>query len=280
MSNVWFVTGASQGLGRALTESVLQARGSIAATTRDPSRLIDLEREHGARLRVYGIDPSHESDVRECVRDVVESFGAIDVLVNNAAKVVFAPAEDQSEEDLRAQMEVSFFGAANITRAVVPVFRAQGSGRLIQMSSMNTRRPVAGVAGYSAAKWALAGFSYSLSEELAPFGVKVTLVEPGGLRTRMVHGVQEAYETESRRIHPAYASTVGKEAARFLERLGREPIDPARAAQVIRALAETDDPPLRFVLGAEAVALAQRLNDHQREADAAWAAMGTSADFR
>jgi NAD(P)-dependent dehydrogenase (short-subunit alcohol dehydrogenase family) len=222
---------------------------------------------------VYGVDLTDRSDVAWGVQDAFEAFGSIDVVVNNAAKVVFAPAEDQSDHDLRDQMEVSFFAAANVTHAVLPVFRSRHSGRLIQMTSINTRRPVAGVSGYSAAKWALAGYSYSLSKELAPFGVKVTLVEPGGLRTRMVQGV------EPRSIRDEYAQSVGKEASRFLERLGNEPIDPVRAAQVILDLAESTNPPLRLVLGAEAVAVSEMLSDRQRASDAAWAAVGRSVDF-
>jgi NAD(P)-dependent dehydrogenase (short-subunit alcohol dehydrogenase family) len=273
MSKVWFVTGASRGLGRAMTEMALATGHRVAATTRDPAALAGLAAEHGGQLLVLRVDVADRERVRAAVDATVSTFGTVDVVVNNAAAAVFAPAEDLTEPEIRDQLDVGFFGAVHVTQAAIPVFRRQRSGRIIQISSVATRRPSPGIAAYSAAKWALEGFSQSVAVEVAPFGVKVTLVEPGGLRTPMVEAA------EPRAIRPEYADTVGVEAERLRSRAGSEPIDPVRVARVVQTLTELDDPPLRLVLGADAVALVAVMNERQRAADQAWAALGRSVDF-
>lgn len=273
MPKVWFITGASRGLGRALVGAALRSGHSVTATTRAPESLGDLVALYSDRLRVSHTSPSERDRVKDAVRMTVENFGALDVVVNNAATAVFAPAEDLSEEDLRTQIEVGFFGAVSVTQAAIPIMRAQRSGRIIQISSISTRRPGAGLAGYSAAKWALTGFSYALSSELAPFNVQLTLVEPGGMRTTM------ATETQARTIRPAYAATAGQERQRILARSGEEPIDPDKVAQVILALVDKANPPLRLVLGADALAVARAMLERQFASDEAWASLSRAVDF-
>jgi NAD(P)-dependent dehydrogenase (short-subunit alcohol dehydrogenase family) len=272
-TNVWFITGTSRGLGRVLVEAALHEGYLVAATTRHPALLSDLRRDFGDRMLVLRVELSERDQVHEAVRTAAERFGAIDVVVNNAAWAVFSPAEDLNEHDLRTQIEVNFLGAAYVSQAVIPIFRKRGSGRIIQISSIATRRPGAGLAGYSAAKWALAGFSSSLALEVEPFNVKVTLVEPGGMRTTMME------ETHISPMRPEYRATAGREMERLLARQGQEPIDPAKVAQVILSLANETDPPLRLVLGSGALAAATAMQQHQITSDEVWASMSRSVDF-
>jgi NAD(P)-dependent dehydrogenase (short-subunit alcohol dehydrogenase family) len=243
------------------------------ATTREPERLADLASDIGERLLVLRVALSERSQVEEAVQAAVQRFGGVDVVVNNAAWAVFCAAEDLSEEDLKAQIEVNFLAAAYVSQAVLPVFRSRGSGRIIQISSIATRRPGTGLAGYSAAKWALTGFSLALATEVEPFNVKVTLVEPGGMRTSMLH------DSTARPVGAPHAATVGREMARLRARAGQEPIDPGKVADVLLSLADERDPPLRLVLGIDALTAATAVQRRQAASDDAWASVSRSVDF-
>jgi NAD(P)-dependent dehydrogenase (short-subunit alcohol dehydrogenase family) len=207
------------------------------------------------------------------VAAAIHSFGRLDVVVNNAAAASMMPIEDVSDDDFRSQVEIVFYGTVNVTKAAIPFFRKQGYGHFIQISSISARRTIPGLGAYESAKWAQEGFSHVLALELAPFNIKVTIAEPAGLRTgmAMAHG--------PRSFSDDYDVTVGNEARRFLKRLGCEPIDPHKVACVLMDVAQMEDPPLRLVLGADAVDVVVHLNAKQAEEDSKWAAIGRSVDF-
>jgi NAD(P)-dependent dehydrogenase (short-subunit alcohol dehydrogenase family) len=270
---VWFITGASGGLGRAVVEYALQSGQRVMATTRDPCGLADLMSQYPTQLRVWNLDATSASDARKAVKATCKAFGRIDVVVNNAATVVMGPAESMTADDLHTQMDVVFFGTVNVTQAAIPVFRAQQAGHFLQITSINTRRPLPGLGAYAAAKWAVTGFSHAVALELAPFNIRVTMIETGGLRTSMVNADQvRPYDSE-------YEPTVGKEANRFLQRAGSEPLDPIKVAEVLEHVTTLPDPPLRLVLGADAVRLVESLNRTRAAEDARWAHLGQIVDY-
>ena len=244
-SRVWFITGSTSGFGRALVDAA-RARGErVVATARRPDALAELE---GDDVLVLELDVTREDAVEPALDLAVERFGRIDVLVNNAGIGFVGALEEMRLEDLRGAMETMFFGPAALTRAVLPRMRAQGSGTIVQISSQGGRMAGPGISAYSAAKFALEGLSEALAAEIAPFGVRVLIVEPGNFRTGLL----------GRSMHMAapmeeYATTVGVTRSYFASADGRQPGDPAKAAAAIMTALDADEPPLRLALGADAV---------------------------
>jgi len=183
MSKVWFVTGSSRGLGRALVEVALEAGDRVVATARKPERLQDLLDGYGDAVRLLRLDVTDYDAAVRAVARAGETFGRIDVVVNNAGYSDLGSFEDTTIDSFRAQIATNFYGVVNVSKAVVPVLRRQGSGHLFQVASLSVRLSAPGLTAYQAAKWAVAGFSSGLAQEIAPFGVKVTILEPGGMRT-------------------------------------------------------------------------------------------------
>jgi len=271
---VWMITGSARGLGRALAEAVLAAGGRVVATARRPEELAGLAARYGDRVRVAALDVTDEAGAHRAVADAVRAFGRLDVLVNNAGYGNVSPFEDTSPAEFRAQVETNLFGVVNVTRAAVPVMRAQRAGHLIQLSSVGGRLGAQGRTAYSAAKFGVEGFSEALAKELAPLGVRVTIVEPGGFRTDFA-----GRSTELREGRPEYAATVGATARFQREYDGAQPGDPARAAAVIMQLAAMDAPPLRLLLGSDAVRAVEAADLARLEADRAWRHLSVSTDF-
>jgi NAD(P)-dependent dehydrogenase (short-subunit alcohol dehydrogenase family) len=183
MPLVYLVTGSSRGLGRSITRAALTAGHRVLATARRPEQLDDLVAEFGDRVRPFALDVTDYDAARAAVAAAVSTFGRLDVVVNNAGYANLASVEDITIEDFRAQVDTNFFGVVNVTKAALPVLREQGSGHVIQISSLGGRIGNAGVAAYQAAKFAVGGFSESLAQEVAPLGIAVTVLEPGGMRT-------------------------------------------------------------------------------------------------
>ena len=183
MSKTWLITGSSRGLGRHLAEAVLEAGNNLVATARRTESLNDLVEKYGDRVRVVALDVTDPAAARAAVAATVEAFGRLDVLVNNAGYADVAAIEDMPEADFRAQIEANLFGVVNVTRAALPIMREQGAGHIIQISSVGGRVGVPGLGAYQAAKWAVGGFSEVLAKEVASFGIKITVAEPGGMRT-------------------------------------------------------------------------------------------------
>ncbi|NLU18372.1 MAG: SDR family NAD(P)-dependent oxidoreductase, partial [Serratia liquefaciens] len=182
-SQVWLITGSSRGLGLQLAQAVLAAGHRLVATARQPQQLQPLVEQYGEQVVTVALDVTDASAAKGAVQAALDSFGRLDVVVNNAGYGNIAPVEDADEADFRAQVDTNFYGVFNVTRAALPVLRQQGSGHIIQISTIGARLGVPGLSAYHTAKWAVEGFSESLAKEIAPFGVKVTLVEPGGFRT-------------------------------------------------------------------------------------------------
>jgi len=254
MSKVWLITGSGNGLGRDIAEAALAAGDSVVAGARRTDELAPLMTQYGERVKPVRLEVRDEAAAKAAVQLAVDTFGRLDVLVNNAGYGQFAPFEQMSAEDFRAIVDTCFYGVVYTTRTAVPVMRKQKSGHIFQVSSVGGRHAVPGNTPYHAAKWAVGGFSDSLAMEVAPFGVKVCTLEPGGIRTNWARrAVQNAPD-----LLPEYEATVGS----FLKMLrgleGRLESDPRKIADVILQLAKSDEVPVRLILGVDAEQRVQR----------------------
>jgi NAD(P)-dependent dehydrogenase (short-subunit alcohol dehydrogenase family) len=275
MSKVWLITGASRGLGRALADAVVAKGHQLIATARNPSQLGDLEQRAPERVRVLPLDVTDATAAERAVRAAVDTFGRIDVLVNNAGYGNIGSIEDTGLEEFRAQIETNLFGVIHVTKAAIPQMREQRSGHVIQVSSVGGRVGAIGRAPYSAAKWAVEGFSEVLAKETAPLGIKVTIIEPGGFRTDFAGS-----STQINQGRTEYDSTVGA-AARFQRDYnGKQPGDPAKAAAVILQVAAMTEPPIRLLLGNDAVRVAEQYEQARIENDMKWRHLSISTDFQ
>jgi NAD(P)-dependent dehydrogenase (short-subunit alcohol dehydrogenase family) len=242
---VWFVTGASSGFGRAISEAVLARGDRLVAATRNPDALHALVDRGGEHVWAPRLDVTDADAVRQAVRDATARFGRLDVVVNNAGYGHVGAVEELTDEELRAQLEVNLYGVINVTRAALPVMREQRAGHLVQMSSLNGIEGLVGGAYYAASKFAVEGLSESLAGEVAHLGIKVTLVEPGPHRT----GFLSAGSAKQAKPIDDYADSVGQTRAVIAELDGNQPGDPDDAARAIVALVDLDEPPRRLPLG-------------------------------
>lgn len=271
---VWLVTGASRGLGREIVEAVLAADGFVIATARAPSALDDLVQRFAGRIKAVALDVTDADAAKTAVAQAVEIFGRLDVLVNNAGYADVASIEDMPYDDFRAQIETNFFGVVNLTRAALPVMRAQGSGHIIQISSVGGRIGGAGLGAYQSAKWAVGGFSEVLAKEVSTFGIKVTIAEPGGMRTNWAGS-----SMSTPCVSDPYRSVIEGAIARLRDSDGNQPGDPRRIAQVLVDIAETDSPPLHLLLGSDAVAVAKMVAENLAASDAQWRSVSESVSY-
>jgi NAD(P)-dependent dehydrogenase (short-subunit alcohol dehydrogenase family) len=275
MARTWLITGASRGFGRHLTEAVLETGDQVIATARRPEQLGDLVARYGERVRAVALDVTDAAAASNAVKEATHAFGGLDVVVNNAGYGNSAPIEEMAEDDFRAQIETNLFGVVNVTRAALPVLRAQRSGVFVQFSSIGGRvGGTPGMGAYQTAKFAVEGFSEVLAREVAPFGVKVVIVEPGAFRTD--------WQGSSMEIHPVgpdYEETVGAIHRYRRENDGTQPGDPARAAKIIIVVVGSDDPPRRLLLGSDAVAAARRAAEIRAAETEKWADVSRSADY-
>jgi NAD(P)-dependent dehydrogenase (short-subunit alcohol dehydrogenase family) len=273
MSKVFLVTGSSRGLGRSIAEAVLEAGHQLVATARLPSQLDDLVGKYGNQVRTVALDVTDPAAAEAAVQVAVEAFGRLDVVVNNAGYANLASVEDITAEDFRRQIDTNLFGVVNVTKAALPVLREQGSGHFIQVSSVGGRIGAVGLSAYQSAKWAVGGFSTVLALEVAPLGVKVTVLEPGGMRTDWAGSSMDIPP-----VSAPYQQTVGAfaEMTRANSDVGAS--DPAKVAQVVLQLADMDEPPLRLLLGSDAYTIATALHQRLGEEDARWRELSASTD--
>jgi NAD(P)-dependent dehydrogenase (short-subunit alcohol dehydrogenase family) len=272
MPRTWLITGSSRGLGRALAEAVLDAGHQLVATARDPGQLADLVDRYPDRARAVALDVTDRAQADAAIQAAIDAFGRLDVLVNNAGYANVNSIEDFSEEDFRAQIETNLWGVINVTRAALPVLREQGSGHIVQISSVGGRDTAPGVGPYQTAKWAVEGFSGVLQKEVAPLGIHVTLIEPGGFRTDWAGSSMTVHD-----IREAYRPTVGVLSDR--RRSGAPfPGDPVKGAQAILRITEVDDPPLRLLLGSDAYAVARAADEAKIASDERWKELTLSTD--
>ena len=274
MPKVFFLTGASRGLGRQIAEATLAAGQELVATARNPDDLADLAQRHGPRVLAVALDVTDADAAAAAVTAGVREFGRLDVVINNAGYANLASVEDITLADFRAQLDTNLFGVVNVTKAALPVLRDQGGGHIIQVSSIGGRMATAGLSAYQSAKWAVGGFSEVLAREVGPLGIKVTVLEPGGMRTD--------WAGSSMRVPPIsepYQPTVG-----VIARVQRDQGsggalgDPAKVARVVLEVANMDDPPLRLILGSEAYAYATAAARARAESDTAWHRLTISTD--
>lgn len=274
MSKVWLITGSSRGLGRALAKAVLEKGDRLVATARDTASLADLAEKHGDKVRLATLDVTNGLVAQQAVKAAVDAFGRLDVVVNNAGYGNIAPIEDVAENDFRAQMEVNFYGVFHVTRAAIPVMRAQKSGHIIQISSIGGRTGTAGLSAYQSAKFAVEGFSEVLNGEVSPLGIKVTIVEPGGFRTDWAGSSMTIAD-----ISEDYQPSIGRLVSHLEENGGQETGDPAKGAKAIVEIAGIEKPPLRLLLGSDAAWIAEAAGKRQQEEDLAWRKLTLSTDF-
>jgi NAD(P)-dependent dehydrogenase (short-subunit alcohol dehydrogenase family) len=274
MSKVWLITGSSRGLGRALAEAVLAAGHKLVATARNPAQLAYLADRYGHKVRIAALDVTNEQAAARAVAIAKEAFGRLDVLANNAGYGDVSPIEDTSLEEFRTQIETNLFGVINVTKAALPLMREQGAGHILQFSSVGGRIGPVGRAPYAAAKWGVEGFSEVLSKEVGPLGVKVTIIEPGGFRTDFAGS-----STTIREGRPEYDAIVGKIARFQRDYNGNQPGDPAKAASAILYIASLSDPPLRLLLGSDAVRFVEQNDLAKMESDRKWRDLSISTDF-
>jgi NAD(P)-dependent dehydrogenase (short-subunit alcohol dehydrogenase family) len=274
MSKVWLVTGSASGLGRSIAEAVLASGDRLVATARDPRRLEDLVERYGERVRAARLDVADEVAAHAAVQVAVEQFGRLDVVVNNAGYGDVAPFEQLSSERFKAVVDTNFYGVVNVTRAALPIMRKQRSGCILQISSVGGRLALPGSAPYHAAKWAVGGFTESLAKEVAPFGVKVCALEPGGMRTNW--GVRAHKDMPD--LLPDYEPSVGA-VVKALESLwGQENSDPDKVAQLIVRLAAFDQLPAHLLLGSDAVRYAGEAEAARTADEEKWREISISTD--
>ncbi|WP_035347336.1 SDR family NAD(P)-dependent oxidoreductase [Edaphobacter aggregans] len=248
MSRIWLITGSGNGLGRDIAEAALAAGDSAVAGARRLEELDELVAQYGSRVKPVLLDVRNEAQAQAAVKLAVDTFGRLDVLVNNAGYGQLAPFEQMSSEDFQAVIDTCFGGVVYTTRAAIPVMRKQRSGYIFQVSSVGGRLGMAGNSPYHAAKWAVGGFSDSLAMEVAPFGVKVCTLEPGGIRTNWAKRAGR----DEMELLPEYQETIGSKFQLMRAIEGKQEGDPKRIAALIVKLANSDELPMRLILGAQA----------------------------
>jgi NAD(P)-dependent dehydrogenase (short-subunit alcohol dehydrogenase family) len=243
----WFITGASRGLGRSFAQAALAAGDRVAATARDTSTLEDLVTEHGDAVVPISLDVTDRDAAFAAIREAHRRLGGLDVVVNNAGYGVSGAIEELSEQQARAQVEVNLFGALWVTQAALPILREQGSGWIVQVSSIGglAAFPLTGI--YHASKWALEGFSESLRQEVASFGIKVLMVEPSGFRTDWAGSSMDRAEPIA--AYQQIEAIAERRAAQRDENNGSQPGNPDLAARALLETLDRDDPPFRLLLG-------------------------------
>jgi NAD(P)-dependent dehydrogenase (short-subunit alcohol dehydrogenase family) len=270
VSHVFLISGASRGLGRAIVEAALAAGHHVVAGARSVSALDDLAAREPERLAVVALDVTNDEQVRAAVDTAIHRWGRLDVLVNNAGYANMAAAEDVDVDDFRAQVETNFFGVVGLTQAVLPIMRRQRAGHIIQISSVGGRLARPGLAAYQSSKWAVTGYSGVLAQEVAPLGIKVTVLEPGGMRTD--------WAGSSMRIAPIrdeYKETVGA-AAQLSQSAHLGASDPVKVAALLLDIVEMDTPPARLLVGPDAYRYATAAGRDLLAADEGYADLSNS----
>ncbi|WP_233237954.1 SDR family NAD(P)-dependent oxidoreductase [Bordetella sp. LUAb4] len=272
---IWLVTGAARGLGRSISEAVLAAGDHLVAGARKTDSLQDLVQRYGDRILPVQLDVTDAAAGQRAVQAALRQFGRLDVLVNNAGYGHALPFEQMTADDFRGQIDTNFFGVVNLTRAAVPVMREQGSGHIFQVSSVGGRTATAGMSAYQAAKWAVGGFSDVVAKEVAPLGIRVCTLEPGGMRTE--------WAGEARRdgtaVMPAYEPSVGKILELLAAYGGNEVSDPARIGALIVDLSRRDDLPQRLLLGGDALFVCEQAETQRAAQQAHWRDVTLSTHF-
>ncbi|MCZ2827251.1 SDR family oxidoreductase [Modestobacter sp. VKM Ac-2986] len=244
MAKTWFITGASRGFGKEWSIAALERGDNVAATARDTATLGDLVAQYGDRVLPIQLDVNDRAADFAAVQQAHDHFGGLDVVVNNAGFGQFGMVEEISETEAREQFETNVFGALWVTQAALPFLRANGGGHVLQVSSIGGISAFPNIGIYNASKWALEGFTQSLAAEVADFGIKVTLIEPGGYSTDW-GGASAKHAAEN----PAYDEFRVKAAEQRKARLGGTPGNPVATREAVLEIVDAEDPPLRVFFG-------------------------------
>jgi NAD(P)-dependent dehydrogenase (short-subunit alcohol dehydrogenase family) len=274
MSKIWFVTGSSRGLGRKFVEAALARGDQVAASARRTADLEDLVESYGDAILPVELDVTDRRSAFEAVERAVERFGRLDVIVNNAGYALIGAVEELSEEQLRDQLETNLFGAVWVIQAVLPHLRKQRSGHIVQVTSAAGlfSMPLGG--GYHASKWALEGLNDALAQEVADFGIKVTIIEPGGFATRSGKNPDPLNNGHLAETNAAYDAL----RQRLASALGAQPAgDPSAAAQTLLKLVDSDNPPLRVLFGTGFYPMLQQVYADRLQTWAQWQDLAAEA---
>lgn len=273
MTKVWFITGSSRGLGRSLTEAVLATGDKVAATARNVNTLKDLETKYPDKVYPLQLDVTQHKDIHSAIVKTIAHFGKIDVLVNNAGFGITGAVEGYTDEQVRSQLETNLYAPIALTRAVLPYMRKQRFGHILQISSIGGRVGSGGVSIYQAAKFGLSGFSEGLAVEVAPLGIKITCIEPGGFRTDWAGGSM----TYAPHV-PGYETTVDARVNAFQSGSIKPMGDPDKAAKVMIDIVNNPEPPLHLLLGSEAVAIVKHSEATKLKELEHWESVSISTD--
>ncbi len=275
MKKVWLITGCSTGFGRALALEVLAKGESVVVTARNTNDIQDIVDQYPANAIAVKLDVTIKEDIINAVQQTMDHFGQIDVLVNNAGIGYFASVEESEEAEIRKMFEINVFGLAQMTQAVLPIMRQQKRGHILNIASIGGLRSFPGVGFYNATKYAVDGLSEALYKEVSPLGIKVTIIAPSGFRTDWAgRSAKEADFTIE-----DYAGTARKNKGDIRGYSGNQPGDPVRAAKAMIAVTETENPPLRLLLGVAALKGARiKIEELKKDFDT-WAATSEGADF-
>lgn len=275
-NKVWFITGCSTGFGRELAKEALSKGYNVVVTARKPEQVADIVAAYPENALALALDVTVPQQIKEAVNASIDRFGRIDVLVNNAGIGYFGAIEESEEEEVRRMFEINFFGLAHMTNAVLPHMRKQRSGHILNVASIGGLRSFPAVGFYNATKYAVDGLSEALMKEVAPLGIKVTVICPSGFRTdwagRSANNTKIKIED--------YATTAGKNMSDLRGYSGNQPGDPVKAARAMIQVTETENPPLRLLLGAAALKGARLKLEELRKDFDDWAEVSEGADFK
>ena len=275
MNKVWLITGCSTGFGRSLALEVLGKGYKAAVASRNIDDVADIISKYPSTALAVKLDVTSASEITAAVNETIEKFGQIDVLVNNAGIGYFGAIEESEETEVRKMFEINVFGLAKMTQEVLPHMRQRKAGHILNIASIGGLRAFPGVGFYNATKFAVDGFSESLSKEVGPLGIKVTIIAPSGFRTDWAGRSAKNSETTIQ----DYADTAGKNKGDIRGYSGNQPGDPIRAAKAMIQVTETENPPLRLLLGEAALKGARMKLDELKKDFDTWEAVTVGADF-
>lgn len=271
-NNVWFITGASQGFGLYLTRLVLSKGDKVAATTRNTDRLLENLHEKPKNLLPISLDITSDQKVKQAIDKTVETFGRLDIVVNNAGYSLVGSMEEMTDEEFRETMDVNLFGAVNVIRHAMPYLREQKSGHIINMSSNAGYAGIAKAASYNAAKFGLIGLSEALAQEVEGFNIDVTVVAPGQFRTNFMDNI---HYVENR--IPTYG--VSEDEETWSELSGSQPGDPQKLVQILADITQMEEPPLHLLLGPDTYELVTQKRAEEDQEFERWKELTMSTDF-
>lgn len=275
MSKVWFITGCSTGFGRDLAIEVLASGYQAAVAARNPDDVKDIVEAYPDTAIAVKLDVTKDDEIKTAVEQIQQKFNTIDVLVNNAGIGYFGAIEESEEDEVRRMFEINFFGLAAVTKAVLPIMRAQRSGHILNVASIGGLVGFPAVGFYNATKFAVDGYSESLSKEVAPLGIKVTVIAPSGFRTDWAG----RSANNSKIVIDDYKDTAGQNKSNIRGYSGKQPGDPVRAAKAMIKAVESENPPLRLLLGEAALKGARNKIELLKKDFDAWEETTVGADF-